>query len=64
MNGGAPMQTPQRKAVNKYNAKAYKQLNIRVKPEVIEEFDQLRITENLSRQEMIKELLRAYKEGR
>jgi predicted DNA-binding protein len=56
------MTTPSRKAKNKYNAKAYKQLNIRLKPETIDEFNELQKELGLSRMELIKELLRAYKE--
>ena len=55
------MTTPRQKANNKYNLKAYKRFDARLKPELHDEFEQLREDLKLSKPQLIKLLIETYK---
>lgn len=55
------MTTPRQKANDKYNKKAYKRFDARLKPETYDEFEELRERLKLSKPELIKLLIETYK---
>ena len=59
--GGDRMTTPRQKANNKYNLKAYKRFDARLRPELYQEFEDLREQLKLSKPELIKLLIETYK---
>jgi N-acetyl-gamma-glutamylphosphate reductase len=60
--GGDKMTTPRQKANNKYNLKAYKRFDARLKPELYQQIEELREQLKLSKPELMKLLVKTYKE--
>lgn len=56
------MTTSRQKANNKYNVKAYKQYTMRIRPELHQQIEELREQLKLSKPELMKLLVKTYKE--